>query len=417
MKVLVCGARGFIGAALCERLERAGHHVLRGVRRIEAGDDVEIDYTRDVAPAQWDALLSDVDAVINAVGILIEDRRQTFERVHTRGPIALFDACQRCGVGRVIQISALGAQSGTTAYFRSKRAADDHLQSLSVDAYVVRPALVYGISGASASFFRSLASLPLHVLPGGGHQRLRPVHVDELAEIVERLLRGAHVDEKVVEIVGGEDVAYREMLSIYRTSLGFGPACRVSMPGWAIGLGAALLDRVPGSMLTRDTWHMLQSGSTGDPAQTQAILQRSPAGLRTFIGADASMLRDRALGAWRSPLLRGVLAVIWLWTVVSSVFLYPRADSLAMLARSHLHGGYASASFWLATGIDLVFGVMTIVRPGRRLWLAQAVVIVAYSSIIAVTMPEMLWHPFGPVLKNLPILAILLMLFSEDTAP
>lgn len=416
MNVLVCGARGFIGAALCERLESCGHRVVRGVRRTVLPQDREIDYTRELSPAQWDTALHGVDTVVNAVGILVEDRVQRFDKVHTQTPQALFDACRRNGIRCVVQISALGAQDGSTAYFRSKRAADDHLLALPIAGWVVRPALVYGVSGASASFFRMLSSFPLHCLPAGGRQSLRPVHVDELAEIVERLVSGTFREAGVVEIVGGEAVEYREMLAIYRASLGFGRALQLSVPGWLIGSVAMLLDRVPSSMLTRDTWHMLQTGSTGDVTETTTLLGRPPTGLRQFIGADARALRDRALNAWRLPILRAVLAFVWLWTAVVSAFVYPRDSSMALLARSHLHGGLATASFWLATLIDFVFGVMTIVRPGRQLWIAQAGVITAYSMIIAFTMPELLWHPFGPLLKNLPVLAILLILFSEETS-
>jgi uncharacterized protein YbjT (DUF2867 family) len=32
MNVLVCGARGFIGRAICERLRRDGYRVIEGVR-------------------------------------------------------------------------------------------------------------------------------------------------------------------------------------------------------------------------------------------------------------------------------------------------------------------------------------------------------------------------------------------------
>jgi len=39
--------------------------------------------------------------------------------------------------------------------------------------------------------------------------------------------------------------------------------------------------------------------------------------------------------------------------------------------------------------------------------------VLGYSAIIAVALPAFLSHPFGPVLKNLPILAILLILMSE----
>ena len=34
MQVLVCGANGFIGAAVCEALVGAGHRVRRGVRTL-----------------------------------------------------------------------------------------------------------------------------------------------------------------------------------------------------------------------------------------------------------------------------------------------------------------------------------------------------------------------------------------------
>lgn len=416
MNILVCGGRGFIGAALCDRLERSGHRVIRGVRHVAMEGDVELDYTRDREPAQWDALLDGVDVVINAVGILIENRRQTFEKIHTNAPIALFNACHRLRIKRVIQVSALGAQHGATPYFSSKLAADNHLRSLPISSCIVRPALVYGSSGASAAFFRLLATLPVHLLPAGGHQRLRPLHVQELAEAVERLLEAEAADQSVLEMVGGEEVEYREMLAIYRGSLGLGPCYSVSIPGWLIAASAAVLDRVPGSMLTRDTWRMLQAGSTGDATATTTVLERTPRSLRTFIDSDAVALRYQALNEWQCVLLRGVLAFVWIWTAVASVFLYPRDKSLALLSSAHLHGASAIAAFWLAACVDFAFGVMTIARPSRVLWLSQAALIATYTLIVAMTMPEALWHPFGAILKNLPILAILLILYSEDAS-
>jgi uncharacterized protein YbjT (DUF2867 family) len=414
VNILVCGASGFIGAALCERLEQSGHRVIRGVRHAATESELAIDYSRDLEPGQWEARLHDIDVVINAVGILIEKGRQNFECVHTKAPIALFEACRRQGIKRVIQISALGVQTGTTPYFRSKLAADDHLRSLPISHCIVRPALVYGSTGASAAFFRMLASLPIHVLPAGGHQRMRPVHVEELAEVVERLLDGGAGNPRVVDVVGGEEVEYREMLAIYRRSLGLGSFLQIRMPGWLIGIGAALLDGVPGSMLTRDTWRMLQAGSTGDDAATAALLKRPPRSLRVFIDRDATALRHQALDAWQSRLLRGTLAFVWIWTALASMFFYPRDKSMALLARAHLHGTTAALALYLAVVLDFAFGIVTIVRPGRLLWLSQAFLIGTYTLIIAVTMPETLSDPFGPLLKNLPILVILLILFSTD---
>ncbi|CAG2323177.1 MULTISPECIES: SDR family oxidoreductase [Burkholderia] len=420
MTVLVCGANGFIGQALCARLEAGGHRVLRGVRRAAGPHDVAIDFAQDVDPQAWLARLKGVDVVINAVGMLADRRGATLDAVHRAAPCALFTACCLAGVRRVIQISALGVERGDTRYFASKRAADRFLQTLPIDFRIVRPALVYGAAGASARFFRMLASLPVHMLPAGGHQRLRPVHVDDLAEVVARLVvqpgDSRAADSRVIDVVGSDEVEYREMLAGYRAALGFPPAARVTLPGPLVGAAAALLGTLPGAMLTRDTWAMLRGGNTGDPTAVTAVLGRPPRGLGSFIGAEAGALRRDALAMWRRPVLVGALAIVWIWTAIASAFIHPLHASLALLAPAHLTGLPALIALYAASALDFAFGIATVVAPSRRLWAAQAALIVAYSAVIAVTMPGLLAEPFGPVLKNVPILAILLILYSEEHA-
>ncbi|ONW92589.1 NAD-dependent dehydratase, partial [Burkholderia cenocepacia] len=170
----------------------------------------------------------------------------------------------------------------------------------------------------------------------------------------------------------------------------------------------------PGAMLTRDTWTMLRAGNTGDPAATAAVLGRPPRGIGSFIGADAATLRRDALAMWRRPLLLGALAIVWIWTAIASAFIHPLHASLALLAPAHVTGLPALIALYAASTLDFAFGIATVVAPSRRLWVAQAALIVAYSAVIAVTMPGLLAEPFGPVLKNVPILAILLILFSEE---
>ncbi|KVU65825.1 NAD-dependent dehydratase [Burkholderia ubonensis] len=417
MNILVCGANGFIGRALCARLEAGGHRVVRGVHagRGAAGPgEIAIDYARDVRPEHWRARLDGIDAVVNAVGMLTGRRGVTLDAVHRAAPCALFDACCGAGVRRIVQISALGVERGDTAYFASKLAADAYLQTLPIDFRIVRPALVYGATGASARYFRMLASLPVHVLPAGGRQLLRPVHVDDLAELVARLIERPAAGERIVDVVGADEVEYREMLAIYRRAMGFPPAMRVSVPGALFAAAATLSGRMPGAMLTRDTWAMLRAGNTGELAASSAALGRPPRGLRAFIGAQAVALRHEALAAWRRPLLTGSLAIVWIWTAIASAFIHPLRDSLALLAHVHLTGISALAALYAACALDFVFGVATVVAPSRRLWAAQIVLIVAYSAVIAVAMPGLLAEPFGPVLKNVPILAVLLILFAEE---
>jgi hypothetical protein len=45
--------------------------------------------------------------------------------------------------------------------------------------------------------------------------------------------------------------------------------------------------------------------------------------------------------------------------------------------------------------------------PRRWLYLLQIATIVGYTAIITVALPHYWLHPFGPLLKNLPMLAML----------
>jgi hypothetical protein len=69
--------------------------------------------------------------------------------------------------------------------------------------------------------------------------------------------------------------------------------------------------------------------------------------------------------------------------------------------------------------LDLLLGVLTLWPPLRarwrcRLWAAQAGLMALYMGVIAAQLPEYWLHPFGPLLKNLPMLAVLLLLYVHD---
>ena len=68
-----------------------------------------------------------------------------------------------------------------------------------------------------------------------------------------------------------------------------------------------------------------------------------------------------------------------------------------------------------AAALDLVLGVASLLMRRRRwLWLAQIALILGYTAIITARLPEFWLHPYGPVLKNLPMLAALWLLLELD---
>ena len=68
------------------------------------------------------------------------------------------------------------------------------------------------------------------------------------------------------------------------------------------------------------------------------------------------------------------------------------------------------AGLTLTAGAGFILALPFALREGAEFFLPLTT-----ALVIAIALPEFLWHPFGPVLKNIPILALLILLFSEES--
>lgn len=117
-------------------------------------------------------------------------------------------------------------------------------------------------------------------------------------------------------------------------------------------------------------------------------------------------------------LLRLSVASVWLLSAAASC-VYPQGQSMALLERVGLNGTTALSALYAGIAVDTAMGVLTLINlrtMQKWLWLAQGMVIVTYSIIIAIYLPEYAWHPFGVLIKNLPLLAILWIFWREANA-
>ena len=203
MRILLTGANGFIGAQLTAVLLASGHQVVGAVRqpasfqqRFPQADAVAIDLNRDLKLEDWLPRLAGIDAVINCAGILQGELGQSAEAIHYLAPKALFDACARLGISRVIQISAISADAeASTAYAMTKLQADDHLRSLHLDWIVLRP-----LAGLCGGFvWRHLAAAG-----AGGDAGVRPAGRRRTAGISAPACRGSGADGATMPDFAGE---------------------------------------------------------------------------------------------------------------------------------------------------------------------------------------------------------------------
>lgn len=257
MNILLTGATGFLGCHIHTALLRAGHTVVPVARSLGH------DFNRLQTPADWAGLLGGVHAVINAVGIIGETRNQRFDVLHTRAPQALFAAAQAAGIGRVVQISAQGAdETAFSAYHLSKRAADDVVRALPQPGWVLRPGLVFGPGGGSQSLFIRLARLPRIPVLGDGQQGVQPVYVGDVVSTVLACLQHTGVGQ-TLDLVRPEPIAFADWLQTLRRLQGLPATGFVYLP-WALAhWGAALLGPLM-PMARSDNLRMLRQGHRAD---------------------------------------------------------------------------------------------------------------------------------------------------------
>jgi uncharacterized protein YbjT (DUF2867 family) len=420
MTVLIAGANGFIGRQLTAALTEAGHCVVYGVRQVPADVDGrdyrQLDYAHpDIA---WEAKLTGVDVVINAVGILHETRHQTFAAMHETGPIALFEASARAGVKLIIHFSALGADAdATSVYHLSKKAADDYLREQPIPSYILQPSLVFGLEGTSTRLFTRLACLPWLPLPDTGNALLQPVHINDVSALVLTLLMHKPAREAItIPVVGPEPIGLAAYLASLRWHMELNTLRVVRMPAWLTHLLAKVGDVLPGSAFTSETLRMLRRGNTADPKAMSRFVGRPLIPVNAFIPPSQGLLvRRSALLDWLMPFLRASLALVWIVTGVISLGLYPTADSLALLKQVGVSQTLAPWALYGAAGLDIALGLAIMFWPHRAwVWLAQLALMGGYTAILTWKIPAFWLHPFGPLLKNIPMMAVILTLWQLE---
>lgn len=423
MRILITGSTGFIGGAFVDALLARGHQVVACVHRTPIANpnphlsQLRVDYRQDLSAADWVQRLQGIDAVINAVGILRETPHAQFDALHHRAPAALFAACEDAGVDRVIQVSALGADMhARSAYHCSKRAADDALRASSLRWSIIQPSLVFGQQGDSTQLFCTLASLPITPLVGRGDQQIQPIHIDDLCAMTVRLLEQALGVGQTIAAVGPRALSLRSLLQNLRSGMALPTTWQLPIPLAFIKPVAWLGDLTKRGALSSETLGMLTRGNTADVSDIRTLLGHLPLDPIAFIPpVEAKAWRLDSVYRWLAPMMSVVLATLWISAGIVS-WLYAQAQGVSLLSALGIPDALVQPSFAAACLLNISFGVLSLIAPSRLLWLGQLILVVIYTLGLSVVATQLWLDPLGPLVKNLPIVAILIGLIGVNQA-
>lgn len=252
--VTVFGGSGFVGRHVVRALAKRGYRVRNAVRRPDLAGFLQpmgvVGQVHSVQanlrfPASVARAVDGADAVINLVGILVEDGAQRFDAVQAKGAAAVAQACAAQGITRLVQMSAIGADPGSvSAYARSKAEGEAAALSAVPQAVITRPSIVFGPEDSFFNRFAALARVsPVLPLVGGGETRFQPVFVGDVAETIARAVDGRLAGGMAYELGGPEVRSFRELMA-YVLAVTGRRRLLVPLPFSAARLQAAVLEGV-----------------------------------------------------------------------------------------------------------------------------------------------------------------------------
>lgn len=294
IKVLVLGGSGFIGRHAVASLIAKGAVVVIGSRRpaqiqprlpqVALGAARRLVRFEEHTQAQhWYPAIHDVDVVLNCVGILRQRGRATYQRVHHDAPAALAQACRE-HMKRFIHLSALGLHGAARSRFlTSKLAGETAIRASGADWAIVRPSLLDGDGGFGAWWLRSVARLPLFVVPADARGRIAALHVVELGEALANLCvdtpaqpPDAAATTREYDLGGPQEMTLRDYIRALRRAHTQRQAWCIPVPGWLARLVAHVCDVLHATPFSFGHWELLRHDNVPAHNRLPELLGRAP---------------------------------------------------------------------------------------------------------------------------------------------
>lgn len=291
--VTIYGGSGFLGRQIARIMAAQGWRVRVAVRRPnEAGVVRTYGAPGQVEPVPCNvrddrsvtACMVDADAVINCVGIMVRQGKNTFAAIHEEAAGRIARIAAQTGIGHFVHVSALGADPASDSrYAASKGRGEAAVLAQRPDAVILRPSIIFG---PDDSFYNRIAAMtrlgPLLFVPGAKTQ-VQPVYVVDVA--CAAAMGAAGTAAAGIYELGGPDVlTMRDVAGQVLEATGRRRAV-IGLPHWLAGVMGSVLDfglaatggLLTNRILTHDQARLLRHPNrVGEGAMTLADLGIEP---------------------------------------------------------------------------------------------------------------------------------------------
>jgi hypothetical protein len=233
--------------------------------------------------------------------------------------------------------------------------------------------------------------------------------VDDLAAAVTLCLETDRCNGQVLEAGGPETLTLSEMCMRYRQWLALPPVPLLHVPRGLIAFAAWMGDRIGSGPVTSTSLAQLDFGNAADGAAFAKATGLKLRGMAEALAAAPAQTGDlwHARAYLLRPLVRAALVLLWLGSGVAGL-LATSSSIHAALSGLHLDEAVAGFIGRGASLIDLAIALLLVWgRAPQVTFLIQTAVVAAYTVLLTFINPSLWAELYGPLLKNIPILALI----------
>ena len=267
-EILVFGATGQIGRNLIRKLTQKNYKVIAVTRNIHQKGYIlktqsnpgylEIVEIKNFEISNLDKLFQRSQICINLIGILYENKKQNFNKIHSDLPNLLSKLSKKHNHKQFIHVSSLGIDTvADSLYARSKIEGERNIRS-NLDNYVIlKPSIIYSVDdNFTTNFMNLLSLLPAMPLYYDGKTKFCPIHVSDLVDIISHVIDNNTL-EITIECIGPEILTFKEMLVKILKSINK-KRLLIPMPFAIAKLSTKFLQILPKPLITFDQLKLLK---------------------------------------------------------------------------------------------------------------------------------------------------------------